>query len=262
MNTAVYIVKKALNIQHRKGRYWEIDAFRGFAIVLMVFYHFVWDLYYFRFADIDMLTGFWQVFARVIASLFLFTSGVSVAIGYQRSEVRKNHSFKRVLARAGIIFGWALVISAVSFVQFGKQGGIVFGILHLLAVGIVIGYGVAMLPNILVFLLVPAVSVLGWFLYFHVFSHDPWYIWLGIRQYGRLMYDYYPVFPWIASVLFGVFCGKLLFKDGKPVYTLPDLGGVFPFHTLALMGRYSLPIYLVHQPVLIAGFTLVVMLLQ
>lgn len=252
-------LKKILNIHDSKGRYWEVDAFRGFAIILMVFYHFVWDLYYHQFVDVDMLHGFWQVFARVIASLFLFTSGVSVAIGYQRSKLRGKTSYTRVLQRAGIIFGWALLISIISFVQFGRQGGIVFGILHLLAFGVAIGYAAANLPAFVVLLLVPLTAFIGTYTYFNIFSHDPWLIWLGVRQYNRLMYDYYPVLPWIAPVFFGVFAGKLLFKEGKPKYSLPDLSGYFPFNFLSMMGRYSLPIYLSHQPILLAGFSLFVM---
>ncbi|MCK5452571.1 MAG: DUF1624 domain-containing protein, partial [Candidatus Aenigmarchaeota archaeon] len=36
-----------------KTRFFEIDTLRGIAIILMIFYHILYDLYYFAGLDID-----------------------------------------------------------------------------------------------------------------------------------------------------------------------------------------------------------------
>ena len=41
----------------KSARYWEIDALRGFAIVEMVIYHFIWDLVFFGLFQANLLTG-------------------------------------------------------------------------------------------------------------------------------------------------------------------------------------------------------------
>jgi uncharacterized membrane protein len=50
-------------------RFWEIDALRGVAIVMMVIYHLVYDLVLFGYYQASAVTGPWRVFARVTASL-------------------------------------------------------------------------------------------------------------------------------------------------------------------------------------------------
>ena len=34
-------------LANRTSRLWQIDCIRGIAVVLMVFYHFMWDVHYF-----------------------------------------------------------------------------------------------------------------------------------------------------------------------------------------------------------------------
>ena len=37
--------------QSERARFWEIDVVRGVAVVMMVVYHFVFDLYFFQITD-------------------------------------------------------------------------------------------------------------------------------------------------------------------------------------------------------------------
>lgn len=66
------------------ARLWEIDTLRGIAVVLMVFYHFVWDLNYFRLTSINVFEPSWQTFARGIGTTFIFVMGLSLTLDDMR----------------------------------------------------------------------------------------------------------------------------------------------------------------------------------
>ena len=62
--------------------------------------------------------------------------------------------------------------------------------------------------------------------------------------------DYEPIFPWFGLVLIGMGLGEYLYPDGLRRFTLPQIPAVF-MQPLAFLGRHSLIIYLVHQPLII-----------
>jgi uncharacterized membrane protein len=81
-------------------------------------------------------------------------------------------------------------------------------------------------------------------------SSDPWLLWLGIKQVGRSMVDHYPLIPWFGLALLGVFAGQTLYPNGQRRFALQDWSCSPPVRGLAFLGRHSLPIYLIHQPIL------------
>jgi uncharacterized membrane protein len=87
-------------------------------------------------------------------------------------------------------------------------------------------------------------------------SLSPWLLWLGIRQMGRYMVDYYPLLPWFGVALLGVFFGLTLYPGGRPRFELADLSPKFPLPALTFLGRNSLVIYLVHQPIILGALIL------
>src|SRR5918995_6750636 len=66
-------------------RFWEVDAARGVAIVMMIVYHLTYDLQTFGGYGIQATSGFWAHFADATASAFLFLVGISLAISYWRA---------------------------------------------------------------------------------------------------------------------------------------------------------------------------------
>ncbi|GAB4456829.1 MAG: DUF1624 domain-containing protein [Anaerolineae bacterium] len=236
-------------------RLWEVDSLRGFAIVEMVFYHFVWDLSFFGLTGATLVVGPWQWFARSIATLFIFTMGVSLTLSYHR-ELRQGRDrlFGKYLVRGLKIFGWGMVITVATYFFIGR-GFVIFGILHLLGVSVVLAYPFLGL-NRWVSLAAGIGIIIAGILVDPLRSDSAWLVWLGVKQTGSYMVDYYPVLPWSGIALIGVFVGHTFYPGGRRTFSLPDWGQLAPLAGLQFLGRHSLLIYLVHQPVIIGLFLL------
>ncbi|MEW5961078.1 MAG: heparan-alpha-glucosaminide N-acetyltransferase [Chloroflexota bacterium] len=243
-----------MGVASRSTRLWEVDTLRGLAIIEMVFFHFVWDLHYFGLYQANVLSGPWQIFARNIASTFLFVLGLSLTLSHNRASQHTGRAdlFLKYLRRGGQIFGLGLVITGATYFFIGR-GFVIFGILHLLGLSIIGAYpflGRGRWPALLGGLL-----AIGLGIYLNqVIVSFPWLIWLGLPQAGRYMVDYYPFLPWFGVALLGVFAGYSLYSQGVRRFRLPDLSQVAPVRGLRFLGRHSLLIYLVHQPILIGIF--------
>jgi uncharacterized membrane protein len=237
-------------------RFWEVDTVRGIAIALMVFYHLVFDLSYYGVYSGRMHSGAWAVYARSVASAFIFVMGVSLTLRYNRLKPRLGHwkLFQKFLLRGAMIFAWGMVVTVVTYFFLG-YGFVVFGILHLLGLSTILAYP---------FLrsrwasLVAGIVVIGLGVYVGgLKSSSPWLLWLGVLQVGRYMVDFYPLLPWFGVALLGVFVGLTLYPGGTPRFALPDLSQRAAIRGLTFMGKHSLLIYLIHQPILFAILILV-----
>ena len=75
--------------KRRAGRFWEIDALRGVAILTMIVYHTMWDLWYWGvFPNVVLWQGFWFYWQRFTCGTFLTLVGVSLTISYRRMRAR------------------------------------------------------------------------------------------------------------------------------------------------------------------------------
>lgn len=236
---------------NKKIRFWEVDVLRGIAIILVVIYHLVWDVSYFRLYPVDVLSPPWQTFARSIGSTFIFLLGLSLTLSYNREVQRLGQPapFKKYLWRGSKIFGLGLVITIATYFVIGR-GFVIFGILHLLGLGIILAYPFLRVTKW--FSLSVGLLLIGLGVYLNTLSvSHPWLIWLGLKQQGRSMVDYYPLLPWFGLSLLGVFTGRVLYPQGVPRLALPDLSTTLPIRGLRFLGRHTLLIYLAHQPILI-----------
>lgn len=236
----------------RAARLWEVDALRGIAILMMVVYHFTYDLDQFGDFSIGASSGNWQRFANLTATMFILLVGVSLVLSYTRSVQRVDDEWdlvQKYMLRGLRIFGYGMVIT-VAVMFFAPQGAIIFGILHLIGVSIICAYPFLRWP-MLAFPVGIALVVLGYFMGYPQVDF-PWLIWLGFRPEGiGSMFDYRPMIPWFGVALLGIFIGHVLYNGGKRRFRLPDIGGWAPVRGLSKMGQYSLGIYLIHQPVIL-----------
>ena len=116
------------------NRYSEVDILRGIAVLMMVIFHFVFDLNYFNVYKFNIYNGFWLYFARLIAIIFIFLVGVSLTLVYYR----KNYGFLDYFKKGSVVFGFGLLITLVTYL-FLREGTIIFGILHFIGISIILG---------------------------------------------------------------------------------------------------------------------------
>jgi uncharacterized membrane protein len=222
-----------------------IDVARGLALLAMASYHFTWDLEFFGYADPGLTAfGGWKIYARCIASTFLFLVGVSLVLAHGR-EIRWNGFWKRLATVAGA----AAAITAATLLA-TPDGFIFFGILHEIALASLLGLAFLRLPALLTALVAALVVAAPFYLRSPIFDH-PALWWVGLSTINPHSNDYVPLFPWFGAVLAGIAATKFASASG----ILARLGKHSPgqwARPLIFIGRHSLAFYLIHQPVLIA----------
>jgi uncharacterized membrane protein len=234
-------------------RFWEIDAARGVAVVMMIIYHFMYDIYFFQISDALFTNPFWFYFQRVTASTFVTLVGASLAIIYQRAAAkeRADRSLAWLLFQRGArIFSWGMVISLGTYLALGPAMYIRFGVLHFIGFSIAISYPFLRyrwLNLSLGILLIEAGNIL------QQYTFDlPWLVWLGFEPANHYYVDYFPAIAWFGVVLLGIAAGNFLYRADRRILPLPDISAWGPLAALRRMGQHSLPIYLLHQPALFA----------
>ncbi len=229
----------------RADRFDRLDALRGAAIVWMAAFHFVFDLNHFGLLDPRQdfyRDPFWTVQRAVIVTLFMFTAGLSQAVALDAGQ-----AWPRFWRRWAQIAGCALLVSAGSALMFPRSW-ISFGVLHGFAVMLVLSRLASPLRGWLWPL--GALCVLLPHLVQHPVFDTRWTNWVGLITRKPVTEDYAPVLPWLGVMLWGLAAGQWLLAQRRAL-----LAGVLPaaLSPLALLGRWSLSFYMLHQPVLIAA---------
>ena len=214
-----------------------LDFLKGIAVFLMVVFHFFYDLSYFGWIDADVSgPSGWMPFRYLIVTMFVFSMGVSLYLAnYRKIDWRGySHRMLKLLLSSGVI--------TITSILIFPDAWIYFGILHFMVFASVAGlifvrYPLLCLPLAVIIFIIHATGVLPFEWPFNYIGH--------LLHSGRPA-DFVPIIPWFAVVLIGVFVGSLVSNHAK----LLGIGvGQLP-KSVIWMGRKSLLIYLLHQPIL------------
>lgn len=233
-------------------RFDRLDALRAVAILWMAVFHFCFDLNYFKFIHENFYRDpFWTVQRSVIVTLFVFVSGLGQAIAWEQGQ-----SWPRFWRRWAQVAGCALLVTAGSYLMFPRSY-ISFGVLHGFAVMLILcrltaNAGVWLWPMGLVAVLLPHFVQ-------HPFFDTRLTNWVGLVTHKPITEDYAPVLPWLGVMWWGLASGQWVLKHRRHWFS-----GALPrrLSPLAVLGRWSLSFYMVHQPVLIGLLMAVVALVR
>ncbi len=235
-----------LKVKSKNNRIVILDIWRGLAIIGVVIYHFAFDLRLLEFIQTDVTQHLpWVVFARVLAGSFLMLTGISLVLAHGEG-VRWRVFFLRVF----IISGAALLISIATFFAYPDMF-VYFGILHAIALFSILALPFLIVPLWLVS--ISAVLVLSLpFVYSNPFFNDKIFSWIGFWQTPPFTADLVPIFPAFGATLLGVFFARTILKYNlfKNISNISFKGVWVRF--LKFASKWSLLIYLVHQPILLA----------
>jgi len=225
------------------NRFQILDMARGMAIMLMVAFHFCYNLEYFQIIEIDIKEEqFWISLRSFIVFTFIFIAGISLYLSSTRRPDFISH-----LKRQKWLFVCALLVSAATYPIF-PDSWIYFGVLHFILAARIMGFVFTgfYLVNLALGILIlwMGVSLES------EFFNPRWINWIGFTTYKPFTEDYVPVFPWFGVILLGMFTGRQFFGRKKTPDLLKTTYCSRPAIFLSLAGQNSLIIYMIHQPIL------------
>jgi uncharacterized membrane protein len=231
------------------GRTALLDELRGLAILNMIAYHVCYDLVYIHGFDWPWFRGVWaDVWQEAICLSFIAIAGVCTKLS------------NRPFLRAFKVCACALLVTAVTLYAYPGQL-IVFGILHCLGASMLlyavfrppfrgmpapVGFVLALLLALATWNVTSGVLGLGTFsVELPSFLYGTSFLFpFGFRNAGFFSADYFPLFPYLFVFLAGGAAGALAKR-------LPPFARRVHIRPLAYLGRHSLLIYLLHQPIAI-----------
>ena len=242
------------------GRYALLDELRGLDLISMMLYHGMWDLVYLYGVSIPWYSerpGYiWQ---QTICWIFILLSGFCVPLGH------------RTVQRGVTVFAAGALVTLVTWIAM-PEDLVLFGVLTFLgsamiATGLLrrwlerIPAWIGLVASVVLFVVTRNIN--SGFLGFEGLSlgmvPGNWYAnnitaSLGFPQPSFYSTDYFSLFPWLFLFWTGYFLHRVIGKKRMKFLAC----SVCP--PLGWMGRHSLLIYLLHQPVIYGVLTLVFML--
>ncbi len=175
------------------------------------------------------------LFMRLGQFLFLGLVGVSVFLS--------SRGFKAQSVRGLKIFGCGLLVTAGTYLVF-PHDYVRFGVLHLIGVSVPL---LALFKGRELWALLAAAGFYGVsFVLPAVELSSSWTLPFGLPPEHFSSLDYFPIFPWMAVPLCGLWLASKLYAQRKE--TALAIFAKVPGSRW--LGRHSLAVYLLHQPIL------------
>ena len=217
----------------------------------MIVYHFFWDLGYFNFIELRNVTqGIPLLFAQCIGASFIIISGISSRLS-SLSYNYKRKFFKRV----GVLVLICFFITSITFLV-DKKSFIFFGILHFLVTCSIISLFFLKIKKNYVFFIIFVCSLVlsASKITFNLPAH---FSWIGFNSEVPITNDFYPLFPWVSFYFFGLWVCEPLrefleSKNRSSYLYYPKL--IVIYEGLQFLGRNSLTVYILHQPIFFSLF--------
>ena len=235
-------------------RFDVLDGLRGLAVVWMTLFHFSFDLNHFGYLQQNFYHDpFWTGQRTLIVSLFLLCAGAGQALATALGQ-----SWRRFWRRWAQVAAAALLVTLGSMLMY-PNSFIYFGVLHGVALMLIVARLTAGWGRWLWWLggfaiaskFVAAYALHTWATGQWVTNFNaPMLNWLGWITQKPVTEDYVPLFPWLGVMWWGVAAGRWLLHTHPELLRQRVPAALAP---LALLGRWSLSYYLLHQPLLIGA---------
>jgi uncharacterized membrane protein len=223
----------------QKKRIWEVDFLRGVALILMIYFHTVFDMKEIFGYDVSYAESWNFYIGKASGILFIFVAGISSSLtGSNPKRAVKILIAAMLITLATYLYNSSLVIT--------------FGILHFLGVSILLAPVFRRIPAIGLLLLGTAVILLNQVISGLAVAHNYLFM-FGLSTTAFVSSDFYPLIPWFGVFLYGLAAGKTFYYNKRSVFG--DFG-LSQSNIINRAGSHTLFIYLLHQPAIIAVLTL------
>ena len=256
------VIHNRISKTYNSSRFIELDILRGFAIILMIFLHILWDLDYFGLLPLNK--DIYQI-QKFVPALFFILLGTCLIVSKNRKMLNpkyNNYLYNKHLVFRGLkILGCGIAISIVTLI-FIPDRPIFFGVLHCIGLSLILSIPFVRFKsyNILFALIILISSLfIG-----NLTLEDPsiFHLAIGIHYSNIAQHtvDYFPLIPWFGFCLLGIALGNIFYKDNKRQFNLPDISRYKSFTVFSWLGKHSLAIYLFHQPIIAGALSLIIIL--
>ncbi|MBO4302760.1 DUF1624 domain-containing protein [Methanosarcinaceae archaeon] len=254
--------------EFRKNRVWELDFLRGIALVMMMIMHFSYDVRYeFGFCAFAFLEDPWfrEFIHPVILLLFVGISGVCCSF----SGNNLKRGLKLLIVSAGLTIATLFITEYL-----GIYCLILFNVLHLLSVSILVyafltsaekkipGSGtdprIKNAFSLIIGFIGLYIIVLNNNLSLYDYASDsPLLMPLGISVSNMPdVVDFMPIIPWMGIFLVGSVIGRTCYSEKRSLFPLPAASerkipaiAGYALSVPEFLGKHSLSVYVIHQPV-------------